>query len=429
MNDTPPEAFTLSASDAAALDALLEHGGGQAVLAGASQGADAGANDSGVARCLALIAALPEPAVDPADHAVVAATLARVAQADGGSAQPSVQPSAQPDTQARTLSPEDAQSLDQLMEHGGLRLGDHADADANAPVHSVLGLLDTLADDAEPADADDALVQRTLAAVAAQQQRERFAAQVVQVAQAPVPRGLSASWRQVVSAAAVFLVGFSLLMPAVQSARSVAQQQACATNLATAGMQLNAWAADHKGALPRGPVGDSWIKVGQPDAVAADGRFNSNSAHLYLLIRHDYLAPDYLACASNDAAATTPRVAGQMDWAAPSAVSYSYQNQHGSGPVRLDLARPGLAVLADKNPLFVPNRGGRLVFARNTARDAASQQHRGAGQNILRVDGAAGWSESPSAGQDNVWTKAGHTGGYQGHEAPADPNRDSFLVP
>lgn len=428
MNDTPPEAFTLSASDAAALDALLEHGGGQAVSAGAdvagsAQGVDADATQRAVARCLALIAALPEPAVGTADadDAVVAATLARVAQADA--------PRATPPTEARTLSPQDAQALDQLLEHGGLRLGARVDADANAPVPGVLSLLGTLDHSAEPTDADDALVQRTLAAVAAQQQRDRFAAQVVQVAQAPVPRGLSASWRQVVSAAAVFLVGFSLLMPAVQSTRNAAQQQACATSLATAGMQLNAWAADHKGALPRGPVGDSWIKIGQPDAVAADGRFNSNSAHLYLLIRHDYLAPDYLACASNDAASTTPQVAGQMDWAAPAAVSYSYQNQHGNGPVRLDLARPGLAVLADKNPLFVPNRGGRLVFARNTARDAASLQHRGAGQNILRVDGAAGWSEAPSAGQDNVWTKAGHTGGYQGHEAPADPNRDSFLVP
>jgi len=410
MNDTTPDVFTLPPDDAAALDARLEHGGG-----GGLSRAVAGDGDGAVDRCLALIAALPNPCVDADDDAAVTATLARVARAYVSD----------PDHDTRTLSDADAEGLDRVLEHGGPR----TDA-ADTGVQRLLGALGTLDDARADADRDanDALVRRTVAAVADRQQRERFAAQVVQVAAAPVPRGLSASWWQMAGAAAVFLVGFSLLMPAVSRARAVAQQQACATSLATAGMQLGAWAADHKGALPRGPVGDSWIKVGQPDAVTADGRFNSNSAHLYLLIRDDYLAPEYLACASNASAATTPAVAGQMDWAVPAAVSYSYQNQHGRGPVRLDRARPGLAVLADKNPLFVP-QGGRLVFDADTARDAASRQHRGVGQNILRIDGAAGWSEDPSAGRDNVWTRAGHRGGYVGHETPADPNRDSFLVP
>ena len=407
MNETPPaDAWTLNPDDAAALDALLEHGGGLSAAGDADSDPD-----SGVARCLAVIAALPKPTAD----ADVAATLQRVAAADRS-------------TDTRTLAPDDAAALDGALEHGGPRRA----AAAGAGVDQLLGLLGTMdntaaADAAEPAD--DALVQRTLAAVAERRQRERFAAQVVQVAAAPAPHGLSASWRQVAAAAAVFLFGFSLLMPAVSRARGVAQQQACVTNLATAGMQLSAWAADHKGALPRGPVGDSWIKVGQSDAVTPDGRFNSNSAHLYLLIRGDYLAPEHLACASNANAATTPQVAGQMDWAAPAAVSYSYQNQYGSGPVRLDLARPGLAVMADKNPLFVPDQGGRLVFDATVKRNAASHQHRGAGQNILRVDGAAGWSEDPTAGRDNVWTRSGHRGDYRGNEAPSDPNRDSFLVP
>ena len=417
MNDTPPDSFTLTPDDAACLDALLECGVGGVVRGDGAAGVVG--TEGGLARCLALIAALPEPTVGN-DDVAVAATLDRVARA-------------RVDDGVRTLAPGDARWLDGVLEQGargasGALRSVSKSAEAGA-VPRVLGLLDVLKPDAgqASASADDALVRRTLAAVEASRQRERFAAQVMQVAEAPSGRGLGVSWRQVVSAAAVFLVGFSLLMPAVQRTRGVAQQQACATNLAAAGMQLNAWAADHKGALPRGPVGDSWLRAGQPDAVTADGRFNSNSAHLYLLIREDYLAPDYLACASN-ASAHTPRAAGQMDWAAPAAISYSYQNQHGRGPVRLDLARPGLAVLADKNPLFVP-RQGRLVFAADTARNAASRQHRGAGQNILRVDGAAGWSEDPAIGRDNVWTRAGHRGGYMGHEAPVDPNRDAFLVP
>ena len=60
MNETPPaDAWTLNPDDAAALDALLEHGGG--LSAAGDSDSDP---DSGVARCLAVIAALPKPTAD-----------------------------------------------------------------------------------------------------------------------------------------------------------------------------------------------------------------------------------------------------------------------------------------------------------------------------------------------------------------------------
>ena len=71
MNETPPaDAWTLNPDDAAALDALLEHGGG--LSAAGDSDSDP---DSGVARCLAVIAALPKPTAD----ADVAASIRKLA--------------------------------------------------------------------------------------------------------------------------------------------------------------------------------------------------------------------------------------------------------------------------------------------------------------------------------------------------------------
>ena len=413
MTHTPHDDFTLAPADAAALDGLLESGGARGEAA-------AGPRTDGLAGVLALLATVRGDDVGEGDgERLVAETLTRVGAAERGF----------------TLDEADAARLDALLEHGGSC--DVAAARSGSAVvaglDGVVGLLDTMRVNDRAAvdvDADESLVRRTVATAMDQRQRERFASQVALVADVPVPRGLSASWRQVTAAAAVFVVGFSLMMPAINRTRDAAQVAGCENNLATAGMQLGAYAADHKGTLPRGPVGDSWIKTGQPDAVTADGRFQSNSAHLYLLIREDYLAPEYLACGGNKAATTTPTVAGQMDWAAPQAVSYSYQNQYGPRPIRLDLARPGLAVLADKNPRFVA-QNGKLVFDTGSSENAMSRQHRSAGQNILTLDGAARWSDSPVArgDDDNVWTKAGFEGTYVGNEVPTNGNQDSFLVP
>ncbi|MEE9404318.1 MAG: hypothetical protein V3V20_05465 [Algisphaera sp.] len=421
MTHPSSDEFTLNAADAAALDALLEQGGAVAL---AHEDSDA----QGLKGCLSLLDVLPADEAGrraEGDDALVAATLARVAAACEA-------------TSDLTLNPQDGAELDAVIERGGRPAAGSVGSvgSIGAGLGNVLSLLDVMRDAEQQGElldsdeANEALVQRTLAAVSAQRQRERFAAQVALVGAAPTGRGLSASWRQVAAAAAVFVVGFSLLMPAINRNRDASQRASCANNLATAGMQLGAYAADHQGALPRGPVGDSWIRTGQPDAVTADGRFQSNSAHLYLLIRGDYLAPDYLACAGNEAAATAPKVAGQMDWAVPQAVSYSYQNQHGAGPVRLDLARSGLAVLADKNPRFVA-KNGKLEFDATSNENAVSRQHQSAGQNILTLDGAARWNDSPVSQQDadNVWTKSGHQGVYVGNEAPTNVNRDSFLVP
>ena len=440
--DVHEPGVTLPPADAARLDALLE--GPRLSLSTESGRGDGGpraggtgeAGSDGVARVLALLG-LDAPDPGEVEESLVAATVAASSAGSRGAARPG--PGAEPVT-ITMLGDDDAAAVDAVLAAGGGAgpvppgLGERA-----ARARQVFGLLERAkqapGDDrhqvaagaeVETAEGGDALVQRTLAAVAAQRQRERFAAQVAMYAEPR--RTLGVGWRQILTSAAVLLVGVSLLFPALDNQRQRGQQAACMGNLGLAGQQMNAYAVDHAGMLPRGPVGDSWIKAGQADAVDETGRYQSNSAHLYLLIREAYVAPERLACASNSYATTGLPGSGQRDWASPAAISYSYQNQYTPQPIRVQQSLPQLAVLADKNPLFVVERG-RLVFDPQTPRDARTTLHRARGQNILTLDGRVRWNQAPTIGDDNVWQIAGHRGAYHGNEAPADAQRDSFLVP
>ena len=444
-----PEATpTLRPEDAAALDARLELGRGDDDADhgfAAPRGGGADGDDSGVARVLAILSrdlAGRRPASEASrDEALLASTLARVGSARGDAAGVTVkadpcviarpEPDASPRLQPLTLGPPDAAAVDALLEAGGGGTLALTPANPDDPrtrrARQLLAVVGRSASARDSAIAsDDALVQRTMDAVAAQRQREKFAQQVAMYAEPR--RTLGVSWRQLASAAAVLVVGVSLLFPALENQRQQSQQIACMGNLGIAGQQMNAYAVDHAGMLPRGPVGPSWIKAGQPDAIDDAGRFQSNSAHLYLLIREAYVAPERLACASNANATTGLPGSGQRDWLTPAAISYSYQNQHTPRPILIQRSRPRLAVLADKNPLFVV-RNHRLVFDPDADRDAASSLHGNRGQNILTLDGRVRWNTSPTLGQDNVWQIAGHRGAYLGTETPDDARRDSFLVP
>ena len=85
----------------------------------------------------------------------------------------------------------------------------------------------------------------------------------------------------------------------------------------------------------------------------------------------------------------------------PERGGYSYQNQITLRPIRLN-EQPDLAVLADKNPLW--------VVTGNTARmqpalpdDTPSQAHGRPGQNVLLADGSVSWTLQPMIGTDNIW--------------------------
>lgn len=327
--------------------------------------------------------------------------------------------------------PEDCAALDDCID-GGDATGLRAERAVRAAGWLAMWRHDPVAD--APGD----LVARTMARVADLRQQRRFAQQIAMMQRDASPRGWGFQWRELGTAAAVILIGLSLAIPVLDRTRADARRVACATNLAAAGMGLNQYAADHAGVMPRvlAQPGDPWWHVGEHTAVGQPTR--SNSAHLYVLVRMRYVKPGSLNCPDN---AQAPRQAAAVaqarrDWANAAAVSYSYQNQFTPQPIRLDRA-PDLAVLADKNPLFVVRVHGP-EFDSAAPRTQTSRFHVkvGPGQNVLTVSGNVVYEHSPVVTRsrrtpDNIWlldeVNAPRT--YTGRETPTAPDRDAFLVP
>jgi hypothetical protein len=223
--------------------------------------------------------------------------------------------------------------------------------------------------------------------------------------------------------AAMVIVGFSLALPVLVRHRAEARRIACQSNLALAGVALERYAADFNGYLPRGEVqpGSPWFNVGQ---VRRDEPVESNSAHLFLLARQGYISPETLNCPEN-AHAPVRLARDSRDWPTAQAVGFSYQNQYSPRAQRVT-DNPSLAILADRNPLFVIQPGEGLK-TRGLRADAPSFAHGGRGQNVLVGAGNADWRTRPvMPGGDNIWLPRS-TFSYTGTETP--DTGDAFLVP
>jgi hypothetical protein len=304
-------------------------------------------------------------------------------------------------------------------------------------VGRVLQLIDTWPAEDPPRD----LAARTLARIEQAQQQSRFDRQIRTLALAGGPGGGSGgrrfAWNDLAAVAAMLIAAFSLGLPMLSSSRAQSRQIACADNLRVAGAAMGGYAADNQGQMPRlgNFEGQPWFLVGQ--GVESDGasgqpqRVRSNSAHLFVLVRRGYVHPGTLACPENEHAPGALS-AQAFDWPSAPAVSYSYQNQFTARPMKLEHA-PRMAVLADKNPLFLISRDGQtgqihLHFRRDLPATTISQMHRN-GQNILYADGAVAWAVTPvqPGNKDNIWLLDG-IGDYEGNESPTRPD-DAHLIP
>lgn len=299
-------------------------------------------------------------------------------------------------------------------------------AERTDKVAELLGVLELDA----VTDPSEDLTARTLQAIRARDQRKRFTEQVQMLAEPR--RTLGFDWKQLMTAAAVFIIGACLLIPVMERQQADSRRIAGMGNLRYAGEALSSYAMDNLGQMPRGDIrpGMSWIKVGQPQ-TANSGYATSNSAHLYRLVTKGYAEIEHLTCPENEHAQRHAFSDEHTDWIGPQAVSFSYQNQYSPLRLRLEDA-PSMAVLADLNPLF-EIQGDEMAFNPDTPLFAPSRAHRGTGQNVLTADGVVTWRVRPTLDlqgadtQDNIWAAAG-IDFYTGTETPAEPD-DSFLVP
>ncbi len=318
------------------------------------------------------------------------------------------------------LSDEDARAFDAMVDP-------ESDGDPGrgvgpkrmARMEALLSLIDQTPVEDPPAD----LAERTLSRVRQAVAQER----AIENEQAPAAPLFSFGWAQLGTYAALILVGLSLAFPALANFRQGARQTVCAANMHNVGAAFSNYAVDHGNALPRlsTAAGIPWWNVGKKPA-SADAPVESNSAHLYLLARQGYVDHNIMNCPNNVHAPRT-HAADQIDWNSAPEVSYSYQNQYTNQPVN-PAETPELAVLADKNPLFVPGGRQSLRYDQDQAPTAASRSHNSRGQNVLRNDGSVQWQDQPVVNDiDNIWTIRG-VERYSGRERP-EHNNDSFLVP
>lgn len=283
------------------------------------------------------------------------------------------------------------------------------------------------------------LIAQTPASTGRSDLAERAFERVLNAARpAPIPIARAATSRfrmaDLVSVAAMLLIGVSLLWPMIVAGRDRAQRLACAGNLGTVASALGVYAGDFADALPtaNASFGGSWIEVGKDPA-------RSNSANLFTLARADYAPIDALTCPGNETACRKVNCRKVMDWPQIEAVSYSYQVM-GPRPRPRHAMEATAPILSDRSPVVLRAVAGQVIYPNEN-----SPNHGGKGQGVLRNDGSLVWLSTPHLASDNIWlpaiieqvldiardqlSRTGKVRGFTliGNELPAE--QDAFLAP
>ncbi len=420
MSDDPQIPVHLTPEDAEALDALFE----------ANFDPDAVPSfHKARARRLAMILGLLDGPTDAslADHrgALVDVTLARAARAHARYARSHGQlPTSGVVVESR-LSDADTQTLDALVDAGwSFDKLDGVDTQRAEALRRLFGALDA-ADSIVFSDVERrSLVERTMRTIRRGSLSVRSMATGAGLES--VGRGGGFRMWDVVSMAAMILIGFFVIWPMAEASRERSNRLACQVNLQNAGFGISSYAADHKGMLPhvrdeqtrRTPTMRVWWKVGDPEG--------SHSANLFVLVRYGYLRLSDLACAGNPSSPTNLDLGRHRDWRNPDEVSYSYQLFGPRVPTLRGAGR--LIVLTDRSPVIQRARRGERFDP-----EASSLNHKGHGQWALHTDGAVEWLETPVlANGDNIWLPHSKTGVEHAHltgdERP-DHEHDVFVGP
>ncbi len=232
--------------------------------------------------------------------------------------------------------------------------------------------------------------------------------------------------RDIIAVAAMIVLAIGIGVPSLLHVRERSQRTLCATNLAQIGQGLQAYASIFGNSLPFAGWSDrnSWGPSNGPDTEV-----RPNRQHVFPLIRTGHANPNAFVCPSSNDVPMVAATGDQNTFLEARNVSYAYQNMAGYRP-RMSQDNPDLVILGDDNPLFDNGRPlfdvavDALGFRRTAERN--SQAHRGAGQNVLMLDGRTKWLTSPLVGGDNIWTldQVQH---YTGHEGPAGAT-DSHLL-
>lgn len=273
------------------------------------------------------------------------------------------------------LTPDDRRLLDHLAEHGfeprvlnGLRGDDRARAQRLLSLFSLL-------EDYPVDDADDTLIHATLARI--RRSDERAARLDTSENARQIMAGGRFRWRipDLVSLAAVVLIGASILFPVLQMVRQRSVAATCATNMASLGQAFQVYARDYDNHVPWQAAGyGSPAKLLDPLPLVSAG----------------YCSHGHANCPGHGVI-----LAG-----------YSYQIHIApEGQTLRWRGHPDEVILGDRNPIQDARRSASLLSPLTN-----SQNHAARGQNILQRDLSAHWMPVPVRGSDdNIWLPAGAT--------------------
>jgi len=236
------------------------------------------------------------------------------------------------------------------------------------------------------------LIDRTLASVS-RAESERSDRMVIPAAHSrALPR---VRLRDLVSVAAMLVIGAAVAMPILSNTRAYARQTLCQANLGSTAVAMASYAAANRDSLPVSTAGigsGTWWNVGSDSTP-------SNSSNLFTLYRHGYVGLNDLACPGNPEAPVDPAETSGFDWRRIEQVSYSYQVLPRSGVPNIH-DNPSRVVLADRSPVI-------LLAIRRQPIDphGRSPNHGARGQHVLRGDGSTDWLKSPVLEEtgDNIW--------------------------
>jgi hypothetical protein len=246
-------------------------------------------------------------------------------------------------------------------------------------------------------------------------------------------------WRNFAEAAAVaaglFIVA-SLFVPVTRQMRAQAWKTACQANLSKIALGLTQYADEHNGFLPAvtTKAGNPWWKVGSTEKGN-----QSNTTHLWLLVKLDYLQPNVFICPGYSKGKIIKldrsQIANLADFPDRRYITYSFKLIcKPNNAVRPDSRVP---IMADANPIFEtclknPNYQASMQFEpiklSGKLLTINSINHRRAGQNVMFSNGTAKFlTERLFDTNDDIFTVK-DLDTYRGTETPSE-EKDIFLVP
>ena len=283
----------------------------------------------------------------------------------------------------------------------------------------------------------DDLVERTILRI------DRYADSNTQLTQllnaeqnkkSPIRIGFLGNFSEIATIAAAIILIAGVLVPSFSYARQRFWKQKCQGQIASFYSGLQGYISDHDGKQPSYPKPNDadWWKIGFEE--------QSNTSHMYILVRKGYVETDNFVCPSkkrinkgeiDNSKFETYKANCRFykDFPDRRYINYSFQIRCAeTASSRLSCRR---VLMADSNPIFenLPDDYSQalLIELKREQLNTNSINHNRSGQNVLSGDGSVKFQKSRLFENDDIFTLQ-DTDIYEGNETPSCKT-DTFLAP